>query len=294
MSNPVVRRAVPDQKLAECFPPRPWQLASGYAVKRKIGGAVLMLVGLVAAVFYVHLTSGGLRQFLQERAVWTDPRSAEVPSSVRGEVKTNRLIFHEYRFKVTYPVDAAGTPRTEPLEFDTLLAEVDQGVEPLVRFDPGQPRRFALNLAVLASTGRWGALAFMLLAGVLLVGGSIGFLGWAMYAGASRAERVAARGWPVVGTITKIEEQRSHGAKTGMILYTFRLPEGLGGKTRSVGIRRKAGTPLWIEDGVRLVVCIDPDDPKAFVALRHDLFPMVFPPGTDELVRQRVAGLASG
>jgi hypothetical protein len=293
MPNPVVRRALPDQKLAECFPPTPWQLVPGYTLKRKIGGGVMMLVGLMAAAFYVHFTGGGVRQFLEERAVWNSSRSVEAPALVEGKVKTNRLIFHEYQFKVTYAVDAEGTTRTEPLQFDTLFAKIDEGVEPRVRFDPAEPRRFALNLAMLASTARWGALGFMLIAGVLLVGGSIGFLGWAMYAGASRAEHVAARGWPVVGTITKIEEQRSHGVKTGMILYTFRLPEGLGGKTRSVGIRRKAGTPLWIEDGVRLVVCVDPDDPKAFVALRHDLFPMVFPPGTDQVVRQRVAGLGN-
>jgi hypothetical protein len=292
MPNPHPPPVVPDPRLAECFPPTPWKLVPGYVMKRKMGGAVLLLAGVAAALGYIALSGGGLRQFLDERAVWNDARSVQVPAVVDGEVTTNRLIFHGYHLRVGYPVDAAGTARTESLEFDTLISRIDDTLEPRVRFDPRQPGRFALNQAVMASGGRWGALAFFLLAGVLLVGGSIGFLGWALYAGALRAERVALRGRPVVGTITKIEEQRSHGVPTGLTLYHFRMPSELGGKARSVGFKRKDGTPLWLEERVRLVVCVDPEAPKAFVALRHDLFPMVFAQGTDALVRERLAHLA--
>ncbi len=273
--------------LADILPPAPWQLVPGYTIRRTVFGVVLMLVAAAAAIGYLVWLSGDVQAFLAEQAVWSAPTSVEVPAEMDGEVTTRKLIFKQYELKVTYPVAPDGTLRTEPLEFDTLFSAIDDTIAPVVRFDPNEPGRFALNVAVNAKGGRWGGLLFMLFGG-LLVGGAIGFVGWALYVGARRAQMVAARGVPVACRTTSIEEQVVNGVKTGAIIYRFQVPERFGGKAREVVFRRAEGTPLWTDEERELVVCLVPDDPKAFVALRHDLFPLAVPEGTADTVRERL------
>jgi hypothetical protein len=84
-----------------------------------------------------------LNKILVERDVWA--RGATAPyASVRGKVRTLRLIFREYEIDVDFH-DGAGVLHTGHTEFDTVLGRVDTRRKPSVRYLASDPRLFALS-----------------------------------------------------------------------------------------------------------------------------------------------------
>ncbi len=261
------------------LPPRPWKLTTGFKLRRIVGGLVAILLGLGAIGGYTYMEWNELRLVSDNEAVWHMPGAVEGGADVKGRV-SSRLFFDTYTLDVTY--DTPAGVRTEKLEFGTI-GDIDKGPSPVVRVDPDDPKRFALNWAVEASGKRWASGITLLLVGDALIGGSFLFLGVMAFVQLRRSLRAAENGVELHAQLLSATEQLANGRATGNMTYSLRLPSKAqdpdspftDAVTTEVTIKKSNGSPLTAPDGVVVIVAVDATAAQpAPLVVRGDLYPL--------------------
>lgn len=256
-------------------------------MKRLVGGALAVVGALAVSGAYGAWQWGSAQAILHDQALWA--RGAVAEARVDGRETSRSFILNSYDLKVQYYDDAAQLHERE-LEFDLLFASVDQGRPTFVKYDRARPDDFVLSWAHESTTARWASFAFMMLAGVGLIGGSLAFLGASAIRNARAAQAAAARGVEVECVITSVEQQVVQGKVTDNLIYRFRLPEHLTPDgDREVIIPAKEGSPILVDGATKLVALVDPAAPKTFLVPRTDLSPLDVDAETRSLYQERAA-----
>jgi hypothetical protein len=274
------------------LPPTPLRLQSSFVWKYRLGGLVLLAVGISAGAGYAAWQYNTIRELLDQARIW---RMGEPALEVRvsGREKTSKGIFHGYELDVEY-VDAREGRHKRTMKFDTLGGEVDQNAEPAVHYLKDDPDQYALSWAMDVTTSRWCSIGFMMLAGVGLIGGSFSFLGWRALRRLLDAQRCAARSDEVIVEITKVRPQKVHGKITANeIFFTGLTPDGRevkGDTTFPIKFE-----PLWADASQRrMVALVPPENLKRAVVPRGDFWPFEFTADEQAKVRAAIAARGQG
>lgn len=261
------------------LPARPWKLTAGFALRRMLGGLIAVLAGIGAIIGYTYMEGSELRLISDNEAVWHMPGAIEGGADVKGRV-SSRLFFDTYTLEVTYDTDAGA--RTEKLEFGTI-GDIDKDASPMVRFDPNNPKRYALNWAVEATGKRWASGIILLIVGDGLIGGVFLFIGVMAFVQLARSQRAAREGVELHAQLLSATEQLHNGRATGNMTYSLRLPSRAQDPdspfdepvTTDATIRKANGGPLTAPTGVVVIVATDatPKRPAPLV-VRSDLYPL--------------------
>jgi hypothetical protein len=149
--------------------------------------------------------------------------------------------------------------------------------QPLVRLSKTDPEAFALNLAIEASGGRWGAVAFFWVVGIGLLGGCCGLLTYSVASQLRRVRRAAATGTPMLCPLISRERVLNQGRPTGAELFRFHVP-GADGRERVVKYQcRTKGCPVLTVASDRFVLAIvPPQAPEQAILLLQNYYPFVF------------------
>jgi hypothetical protein len=267
--------------------PTPLRLKSSFVWKTRLGGIVLILVGLAAAAGFARWQYDSVKELVDQSRIW----KAGVPAfqtSAKGQVTTNHGIFHEYDLEVSF-VDGNQVAHQDKLEFDTLFGEVDQASDPMVRYLENDPEHFALSWAMDVVTSRWAAIVFMAVVGIGLVGGSFTYLGGMALRRLSDARGCALRSNEVVVRITKVVATKASTRHVGNEYhFTGRMVDGreVSGK-RVFPIKYE---PLFADGGKQtMLVLIPQENVKRPVVLRGDFHPFELTPDEQSKVRQSMA-----
>lgn len=270
------------------LPPCPLRLNASFFWRYLLGGLALGLIGLAAAVGLGIWQYEAITQLLDQTRVWRDGVPA-VRTEVSGKETTNKVIFHTYALDVHY-FDAGGAVHDAKLEFDTLATEVDQTVDPLVRYARDDPGRFALSWAMDVKTSRWVSIGFMLVAGFGLVSGCFLLLGYGALRRLTDARRCARRSDEILVRVTKATQQFVNGRhKMTEYLYSGQTLDGrpVAGKV----LFPPNYEPLFADQAKQVMVALVPQENlKRSVVLRGDFYP--FELNADEQAKVR-AGIAS-
>lgn len=276
------------------FPHPPWPVVSGHVVRRSFIGALIAAGGLLAGAYYGAEVVRDFSRLERDRAFWPESGSPaagtyeEVPATVRVAESNTKFILYSINLEVAF--ELAGVSGTHTQRLRMLFGSLDGRVPARVRFDPERPEHWSLNWAAQAQGKRMQAVLAMA-AGGLLVGGSVAFLGFALWIGADRVRRVALRGITLAADVTEVEAQRAQGRATGAFIYRFRMPASHGGKQREAVFGGKHPRPLLLANGRILVVCVLRSDPNVFVVPREDLFPFDFGQELQAQIQARVDAL---
>lgn len=256
------------------LPLAPRQLAPGHLARGLVGGALAMLAALGIAGGYGVWQWGAAQDIVHDSALWRDG-DVTTPADVEGRQTSHSFLFNDYDLQVRFR-DETGEPHEGKVEFSRLFTSVDADAPTEVRFRKGHPEDFVLSWAAASTTSRWMAFLFMALAGVGLIGGSVFFLGFSAVKNARVAKDVAERGVEVECELTQVEEQVVQGRATGYLVLRFKLPEQLapGAEPLEAIVKQNPG-PFLVDNGMKIVVLVDPHAPKRFLAPRADLFPLV-------------------
>lgn len=265
---------------AKLLPPLPWRLAGGYKKRRLWGGVGLLVLGSLLVGLISWWQVGEMLLILDNERVWNDPRSARSPAEVRGR-DSSQMFLHTYTLDVSF--DGPKGIVSRKLEFGTV-GGIDRDAEPEVRFDPGDPSRFALNWAVEASGGRWASaiLLFVLLNGIF--GATCFGLGVVTLRQYVRALGIEQRGVELHCELLSAEQQVVQGKPTHRVQYRVLAPSKSEDPespfaTKQAGsfmLSMKDGKPLVV-DG-RYVVLVRAEDTTLgtpAVGLREDRYPVV-------------------
>lgn len=273
----------PTSSLDDLFPP-PIAISGGYLWTRSIGGIAAMVGGVAVAALFIVWQAKDLQRLQRDTELYES--ATAVPAEdveVEGEVKT-QYFFAEYKLNVAY-TDKAGARHNAKVEFDTL-PELDKTSFHAVHYDPANPDRFALNLAVKERGKRLGSILFFGLVGTLLLGGSLGFLGWAAMRTATAWRRISRNGRVVLCTPLKAVEQRQYG-RVVSTTYHFQVP-GPPPFNRKQAFTPKSGGPLTVKGQV--VGMYHPDAPRAVYLLGADFQPLELSPEEKAQARRRLEG----
>ncbi|HZP59475.1 MAG TPA: hypothetical protein VFB27_04050 [Opitutaceae bacterium] len=265
--------------------PTPLRLKSSFVWKSQLGGVVLILAGLGAAIGFGWWNSSSVKALLDQSRIWKEGVPAE-RTEVNGHVTSHDFVLNEYDLNVTF-VDANQVSHDNNVKFDTFIGKVDQEKEPLVRYLPNDPDRFALSWAIEAKTSRWAAVAFMALVGIGLIGGAFLLLGWVALRRLGDARACVARPDEVVLRIKQIVPTMVKGKHTGNEYhFTGRTIDGreITGKT-NFPIKFE---PFYADNAKQTVLALIPRENirRPFV-LRGDFYP--FELSLDEQTRVRTA-----
>jgi hypothetical protein len=273
------------------LPARPLQLKSSFVWLNRLLGIGLVLAGLAAGVGYAWWQYDAVRELWEQSQIWAVGVPA-LSTTVGGEVKTSRAIFHEYKLEVHY-VDALGVTHEHKLEFDTLGGAVDQDREAMVHYLEADPDRFALSWAVDVKTSRWASIAFLGLVGVGLIGGSLFFFGGVAWRTLSAAQRCAHRSDEVIVRITRVVAQTNKG-KHDADVYHY-AGETIDGRvvTGNVLFSLKHG-PLYADPAHQtMVALVAPENLKRPVIVHDDFHPFVLRDTEEAEVRSAIAARAA-
>ncbi len=274
LSQLMPRRGACSQ-LPALLPPAPRQLVSGYVFKRLAGAGLLCLAAVAVAAAYAVWQWSEVQTLQRDQRLWAEGE-VQAPAEVEGQKESRDFILNSYKLNVRF-ADEDGVLHSGKVDFDLLFSSADEAAQPAVRYHRGRPDEFALNWAAQASKGRWASFAFMTVVGVGLIGGSLLIVGIAAFR-TTRAQTHAARvGVEVECVVSRVDEQLVNGRKTGSLIYVFLLPEHFtnGGPTeRQVLMNPKKGTPILLEGGSKLIALVDPSDPRRFLVVRNDFFPI--------------------
>jgi hypothetical protein len=265
------------------LPPRPLRLRASFIWKFQLGGLALVAVGVAATIGYAWWQLDALKELLDQSRVWAAGVPAEY-CEVSGKVSTTKAIFHNYTLDVIY-VDAARKRHQAKLEFSTLVTEMDQARNPVVRYLKDEPGRYALSWAVEAKTSRWASFLFMTIVGVGLVGGSFSFIGVVMLRRVADARRCARRSDEVIVQITQLTPQVVNGRRTGT---EYRFSGQVAGARTVTGkvVFSTKEEPLYADAAKQtLVALVAQEALQRPVVLRSDCHP--FELTADELAKVR-------
>lgn len=282
---------------AKLLPPHPWKIASGYKLGT-LTRAVALLLGAAAVVVGIsYWQYGEAAMIVNERAIWEDPKSVEVEADASGR-SSSRLAMYSYHLDVSYDVGDRVVHR--PLEFH-CFGSIDKSGPRIVRYDPNDPSRFALNLAVEKSTGRWAHLIVMwgLLAGFL--GGAIGAGGWRALQHFRYIASLETRGVELHCTLVSVEQEYDKkGNPTKNSIYRVTIPSKgedarspYGAPQSSYFLLPNGTHPLELGDKGDRVIVLLPFDiaivPEPVVALRDDFYPLLLDADQQRAAKAKLA-----
>ncbi|AKU94127.1 hypothetical protein AKJ09_00791 [Labilithrix luteola] len=274
----------------DLLPSRPWPLAPGYVKKLLFGGGLLIASAVAVGLALVSSVVRDARQLESDRAVWNAQTSVEVPALVQGTLSTRNFLVHSYKFDVRYVTEEG--ERNEKLEF-TALTERDQSLEPMVRYEPNQPSRFALNWAVQLTESRVAWIVALAIGAIVLVA-KLGKRGRAMIREARDAERLSIEGVPAICEVLSVDRQLGQKRiSDGQDGYRFRFPEEFGGGEAEVVIPHRRGTALFVGDRGKMLVVVLRSDPRVFLPITSKLFPFAFDPSMRDQILERAASSGS-
>jgi len=274
----------PTGPLDDLFPP-PIAISGRYLWTRSVGGVASMIAGAVVAVLFIGWQGKDLLRLQRETELYESPTA--VPGEdvdVDGEI-TTQYFFAEYKLNVAY-TDKTGGRHAAKVEFGTI-PELDKTNFRAVHYDPADPSRFALNLAVKEQGKRLGSILVLGLLGGGLIGGSLWFLGWVAMRTALAWRRISRNGRVVLCTPVKAVEQRQYG-RVVSTTYHFQVPAGPRPEPldRKQAFRPKDGGPLTVKGHV--VGMYSPDRPKAVYLLGADFEPLELTPEEKAQARRRL------
>jgi hypothetical protein len=273
------------------LPPRPLRLKPKFVWSCRLGGLGLVLAGIGAAIGYGWWQWSEIQALLEQRQIWETGVEAQ-DVRVEGHVTSHLIILHGYNLRVEF-IDAVGVRHENKIEFSTLGVTVDQASPTVVHHLAGAPERFALSWAMDVTGGRWGAIIFMGVAGVGLIGGSFTFLGIKAWRRLADARRVANRSEEIVARVTKVVPQMYQGRHTGNE-YHF-TGECDGGRTvtgkETFAVKH---TPLHLDpERLTILALVAPEKPDRAVAVRADFHPFQLRDEDRQVVQSAIAAVAA-
>jgi hypothetical protein len=265
------------------LPARPLRLSSKFVFKNYLGAFASLLFGLGIAVGGGIWQLGHAQDILEQKRIWqTGIQSRGAEAS--GKVTTRRAIFKEYNLTVRYVVQ--GRIRTGKVEFDTLAVGADTKADPIVRYDPRRPQKFALSWAVDVTGARWVSFGvfFSFLVGI---GGVFVWLFVSTLRRVSDARACAAESDEVWLTITGVTRDQ-YGNTTFKFRYTA-AGESTPRDGQSV-VGAKMGAPLYRDEQTLAEVLglVSARRPARPWLLSADLYPFDVPPGEREATLARL------
>ncbi|HTQ31544.1 MAG TPA: hypothetical protein VMI53_10070 [Opitutaceae bacterium] len=273
--------------------PAPLRLQSSFVWKNRLGGLVLILAGIGAAVGFGWYESGAVKELLDQSRIWQEGTPAW-RTEVSGHVTSHDFVLNEYDLNVTF-VDANQVSHDNNVKFDTFIGKVDQEREPMVHYLPNDPDRFALSWAIDAKTSRWSAIVFMAVIGIGLIGGAFTFLGWLALRRLSDAKACASRPDEVILRIAKIVPTIVKGKQTGNE-YHFTGHTLAGREITGKTVFALKYEPLFADAAKQAVLALVPqENVKRPLVLRGDFYPFDLSPDDQARVRAAIAArIAAG
>lgn len=115
---------------------------------------ILLFCGVLAIVYTVRIGEDAVA-IVRDRAVWDDPRSIAIEVASNDDPSDGMLsLFGNHSYSVPVRFEVAGNVTQRKVRF-RYFGSVDPNRRRVVRYDPDDPSRFALNLAVDQPGARW-------------------------------------------------------------------------------------------------------------------------------------------
>lgn len=242
---------------------------------RQMGLWFLLLALAAGAVAGAIWIASDIPAIRRDGRVWASGREA-TDVAVRGKVQSKGFgwVVAHYDLTVEYQVD--GRRHRHPLDFGTALGRLDHDRAPVVRYDPRDPDRFALNWAVDASGARWRwAILGTLIMGLLVFAGLVGVRS---VIGDARAVRHSAlTGEVAIATIRGTTVlANSRGQPSGKTRFSLSLPasEGAEARTWVEDVPESKARPLYADHDHTTVFVLVASPPAPVILLRDDLYPL--------------------
>jgi hypothetical protein len=224
------------------------RLSPAFIRGAKVSGLPWLLLGIISLLGNFGYQGSLLWQLTQEQRLW-ESGDAAGQVAVRGQRYTRYSFFSVYDVEVIYN-DTALHVYHRPLRFSALQSQLDDELEPKVKYDPADPTSFAVSWGVSQRSERLWAIAlfgsFWGLVGVLLC-----WLGLRRLAPLRDAKRcLAAPSWLSLRILSQRKEQQT-------TIFTYETPH-----------QKNA------ERGRLLALC-ESQRPACHVLIRADLYPLV-------------------
>ncbi|WP_009966090.1 hypothetical protein [Verrucomicrobium spinosum] len=256
------------------FPDRPLRVRGSFATKKLLGGIALILLGIGFLALFIFIEKESITQVLEDRKIWDTGVPASF-SEVQGNERTKNFIFHEYDLVVRYG-DKEMQARSARVKFDTFLTSVDQEGRQEARYLESDPSKVAHSWAMDALTGRWLAIGFMGVMGLLLGGFAI-WGGLGMIGQLTLAKRCGRRSDVVILEITNVAPNVVNGKQVGLV-YFFQGTDGDGKQLEGKTAFKTKEEPLFAdEERKHLVGLLNPASPGKVLVPHRDLYPFVSP-----------------
>ncbi|WP_038161840.1 hypothetical protein [Verrucomicrobium sp. BvORR106] len=256
------------------FPDRPLRVRSSFATKKILGGIGLILLGLGFLVLFVFVEKESITDVLEDHKIWKTGIPATF-TEVHGSERTKNFVFHEYSLVVRYG-DKEMQPHSADVKFDTFLTSVDQEQRQEARYLESDPKKVALSWAIEASTGRWLAIGFLGVMGIV-IGGFSTWGGIGMLRQLTLAKRCGERSEVVTLEITNVTPNVANGKQVGLI-YNYRGTDSDGKLHEGKAVFTMKEEPLFAdEERKHLVGLHSPAVPGKILVPRSDLHPFVSP-----------------
>ena len=225
-------------------------------------GLPWLLLGVLLLLGDLLYQGSSVWQLNQEQHLWESGQEAG-QAAVRGQKYTRYSLFSAYDFEVIYN-DAALHVYHRPLQFSALQSQLDDELEPKVKYDPADPASFAVSWGVSQRSERLWALAlfgsFWGLVGVLLC-----WLGLRKLAPLRDAKRcLAAPSWLSLRVLSQHKKQQT-------TIFTYETPHQ---KNAEIFVEDKELGPFLLNEGRLLALC-ESQRPGCYVLIRADLYPLV-------------------
>ncbi|HEV8547601.1 MAG TPA: hypothetical protein VGQ57_01215 [Polyangiaceae bacterium] len=241
-----------------------------------MAGAVLALAGVIACIVgYGYLALDQISGIQHDLRVW-NAGGADLPATYEGTVTERQFVLKTYQLKVEF-LSPNGAPQSKPLEVTTLFGGLEDAGKITVRLMPGSVDDFALNVAVGATSTRWAAVAFLVIVGIALLGGTCLFLVFSIAKQCRRVLRAARAGAPVAAELLSREHLLHQGKPTGTEVFKFKLPpSAAGGSPMDVKYqcRTKGSDVIVLAAGKAVLAVVPQNVPSNAILLLRDYYPL--------------------
>lgn len=248
----------------------PLELTRRFVARSWLGGLFALAIGLAAAAGFTVWQAGAARDIVRDQQLWSRGVVAE-DLHVSGRETSHNFVLNSYEVTATFTTQD-GQSRSVKLSFDAFLQSVDQSAPLHARYDAADPAHVVLSWQMNIVRGRWCAVAFLGIMG-LLIGGSLVVLGIGALRRLFVARRAAASLEELELTVVGVTEVRHKGRPTGAMKYEFMVPGDA--RKRSVTFNaKKKEMPIFLsQDGTRILGVRPSSSHDAPVVLRQDGYP---------------------
>jgi len=230
----------------------PLELARRFVMRSWLGGGFALAIGIAVAVGSIVWQTGAARDIMRDQQVWSHGLVAE-DLHVSGRETSRNFVLNSYELTATFTT-RDGQSRSEQLSFDAFLQSVDQGAPLDARYDAADPSHVVLSWAVEVVRGRWCAVAFLGVMG-LIIGGALVMVGRRSLGRLFVARRATASFEELALTVVRVVTIRHNGRPTGGIRYEFLVPED----THTGEKRRRKSSVTFNEKKQQTPVFLSPD-----------------------------------